>query len=86
MNDVVGGHCHQRFFFTSVFLRLTMVSVSTSVFKSPVTDCAFWSPAMMLLTAIFINIPSLLISTRIWCFRQIVYDIAGTGLEAAVMF
>ena len=22
MNDVVGGHCHQRFFFTSVFLRL----------------------------------------------------------------
>lgn len=43
-------------------------------------QCSCWSSATLTVSAVVLNLTSLLIATRVWCFRKIVYDLGGTGL------
>jgi len=40
-----------------------------------------WSSAVLNVSSVILNLISLLIATRIWCFRSVVYDLGGTGLK-----
>lgn len=60
------------------------MKVNTDMFKAQ-TRCSCWSSAVLIVASVMLNLISLLIATRIWCFKRIVYDIGGKGLgEMAV--